>query len=78
MKGNETEASSGHAFTGLVPGAGYNVSVWAEVGDASTSVVKSEVMSSGANAVYTGKMVIDFKAVAFRRRPTLIDFLYGA
>jgi len=51
--GTEIETTSNHEFTGLTPGAGYKVFVWAEVGDSSAKTT-SEVVDSGTQSIYTG------------------------
>ena len=49
----EIETTSNHEFTGLTPGAGYKVFVWAEVGDSSAKTTSEEV-DSGTQSIYTG------------------------
>ena len=55
VTGTDTEATSPYTFTGLVPGAGYKVYVWAEAGDLSTNGQKSIMADSGTQTIYTGK-----------------------
>ena len=54
ITGREMETTNPYTFTGLVPGGGYKVFVWAEAGDLSKTGQKSTMADSGIRTIYTG------------------------